>query len=191
MYSWRTVCVCPSRSMTGGRLSAMHASPSSASSLSDGVRHRFARSKNIFGVPQPLFFKTTGQPTNFVKNRHRAKVALCSLLNHRLRRFARICLFWRSFSSGNCTPSNIRRHVRHVNAMKTPGNRRSPPRESSCPRAAKSRHPAAAGAGRATPRKAAQPPPPPAMKRLALLLPLLALAERASAEGGCFLKDWA
>ena len=43
----------------------------------------------------------------------------------------------------------------------------------------------------ATPRKAAQPPPPPAMKRLALLLPLLALAERASAEGGCFLKDWA
>ena len=142
--------------MTGGRLSAMHASPSSASSLSDGVRHRFARSKNIFGVPQPLFFKTTGQPTNFVKNRHRAKVALCSLLNHRLRRFARICLFWRSFSSGNCTPSNIRRHVRHVNAMKTPGNRRSPPRESSCPRAAKPRHPAAAGVAGCGPRHGAK-----------------------------------
>ena len=30
--------------------------------------------------------------------------------------------------------------------------------------------------GAATPCKAAQPPPPPAMKRLALLLPLLALA---------------
>ena len=35
--------------------------------------------------------------------------------------------------------------------------------------------PAWRGADPATPCKAAQPPPPPAMKRLALLLPLLAL----------------
>ena len=60
--------------------------------------------------------------------------------------------------------------------------RRSPPRESSCPRAAKPRHPAAAGV--AAPRYAVQgrqTPPPPAMKRLAilLLLPLLAFAEPA------------